>query len=59
MIAAHQCVELSHDLNSLSIENSNEHDKWVFPWGGDRYSAKKVYMALLNAPDAPPPFKWI
>jgi hypothetical protein len=59
LIAAQQCDELSHELNNLHLDDTSVIDKWNFSWGGTKYSIKKVYLALINAPVAPAPFKWI
>jgi hypothetical protein len=59
LIAAQQCDELSQELNNLHLDDLSVNDKWKFAWGGNKYSTQKVYMALVNAPVAPAPFRWI
>jgi hypothetical protein len=59
MIAAQQCDELSQELNNLHLDDMSVYDKWNFAWSSNKYSTQKVYLALINAPVAPAPFKWI
>jgi hypothetical protein len=39
--------------------NNTDKGKWSFHWGGEKYSTKKVYLQMIDAPDAPNIFKWI
>jgi hypothetical protein len=42
-----------------AAHNVTHKDKWSFHWGGEKYSTKKVYLQMVDAPDAPNVFKWI
>jgi hypothetical protein len=55
-IAMQQCNTLNINLTDLA--GNTEKDIWGFQWG-DFFSAKKVYEAILNPPEAAVPFRWI
>ena len=38
---------------------TDDKDTWTFPWNGNKYSTKKVYLALVKSQPATAPFKWI
>jgi hypothetical protein len=59
-IAGDQANLLSDMITQNGPTNNNTHkDKWSFHWGGEKYSTQKVYLQMIDAPDASKIFKWI
>jgi hypothetical protein len=58
LVAVEQINDLHIAISSI-MDSNNTYDKWTLTVGENNFSTKKVYMALVKAPPAPKPFKWI
>ena len=59
LIAVEQCNTLLNMLQYQYQAASVNQDEWKFHGKNIKYPTKKVYLSLINAPQAPPPYKWI
>jgi hypothetical protein len=58
LVAVEQINDLHIAISSI-MDSNNTYDKWTLTVGENNFSTKKVYAALVKAPPAPKPFKWI